>query len=100
MLAVSLVVLATTVNAASHRECQNKAIFSKEIVEAKYAGATWKDVQESIRYVMSRPEYAHLHPNEKAEVEVQAVVSFHSKLSPEDLFDDVMYNCLKGSDGV
>jgi hypothetical protein len=74
-------------------------MFSKEIIEAKYAGATWRDVQESVRYVMARPEYSHLHPNEKAEIEVQAVVSFHSKLSPEDLFEDVMYKCLK-NDGT
>ncbi len=82
------------------RECQNKALFSKDIVTAKYAGVTWLEVQDAVKYVLNRPEYAYMAKNEKAEVEVQAIISYHSKLSSEDLFDDVMYKCLKGNNGT
>lgn len=101
LLVVLSLVLVTSVNANDRtRECQNKALFSKDIVSAKYAGVTWQEVQDAVKYILNRPEYAHMAKNEKAEVEVQAVVSFHSKLSPEDLFDDVMHKCLKGNTGV
>lgn len=82
------------------RECQNKAIFSKDIVTAKYAGATWQEVQYAVQYVMNRPEYVHLTKQDKAEVEVQAIISYHSNLSPNELFEDVMYKCLKGTNGT
>lgn len=101
LLVVLSLVLVTSVNANDRtRECQNKALFSKDIVSAKYAGVTWQEVQDTVKYILNRPEYAHMAKNEKAAVEVQAVVSFHSKLSPEDLFDDVMHKCLKGNTGV
>lgn len=101
LLVVLSLVLVTGVNANDHtRECQNKALFSKDIVTAKYAGVTWLEVQDAVKYVLNRPEYAYMAKNEKAEVEVQAIISYHSKLSSEDLFDDVMYKCLKGNNGV
>lgn len=101
LLVVLSLVLVTGVNANDRiRECQNKALFSKDIVTAKYAGVTWPEVQDAVKYVLNRPEYAYMAKNEKAEVEVQAVISYHSNLSPEDLFDDVMHKCLKGNNGV
>ena len=101
LLVVLSLVLVTGVNANDRiRECQNKALFSKDIVTAKYAGVTWPEVQDAVNYVLNRPEYAYMAKNEKAEVEVQAVISYHFKLSPEDLFDDVMHKCLKGNNGV
>ena len=101
LLVVLSLVLVTGVNANDHtRECQNKALFSKDIVTAKYAGVTWLEVQDAVKYVLNRPEYAYMAKNEKAEVEVQAVISYHSNLSPEDLFDDVMHKCLKGNNGT
>lgn len=90
--------LLSSVNANDRiRECQNKALFSKDIVTAKYAGVAWPEVQDAVKYVLNRPEYAYMAKNEKAEMEVQAIISYHSKLSPEDLFDDVMHKCLKGN---
>jgi hypothetical protein len=98
LLAVFFLALATSASANDRtRECQSKALFSKDIVTAKYAGATWQEVQTAVQYGMNRPEYAHLTKQDKAEVEVQAIISYHSKLSPEELFDDVMYKCLKGN---
>lgn len=101
LFAAFLLVLATTANANDRvRQCQDKALFSKDIVTAKYAGVAWQDVQNAVQYILNRPEYANMPKNEKAELEVQAIISYHSKLSPEDLFDDVMYKCLKGNNGT
>ena len=72
LLVVLSLVLVTNVNANDRtRECQNKALFSKDIVTAKYAGVAWQDVQNAVQYILDRPEYANMPKNEKAELEVQ-----------------------------
>ena len=71
-------------------------MFSKQVSNAKYSGMTLQEVQEAIKTVLKRPEYAHMSAKEKAELEVQAVIAYHNKKAPDDVFNEVLHKCMKG----
>lgn len=95
-LAVLFLATATTVNANPElKDCSSKAMFSKQVSNAKYSGMTLQEVQEDIKAVLKRPEYAHMSAKEKAELEVQAVIAYHNRKAPDQVFDEVLNNCMK-----
>lgn len=97
LLATVFLGLATTVNANPElKDCSSKAMFSKQVSNAKYSGMSLQEVQEAIKTVLKRPEYAHMSAKEKAELEVQAVIAYHNRKAPDQIFDEVLNNCMKG----
>ena len=96
-LAVLFLAMATTANANPElKDCSSKAMFSKQVSNAKYSGMTLQEVQEAIKKVLQRPEYLSLSPSEKAQLEVQAVIAYHNKKAPDDVFNEVLHKCMKG----
>ena len=96
-LAVLCLGLGTFANANPElKDCSSKAMFSKQVSNAKYSGMTLQEVQEAIKAVLKRPEYAHMSAKEKAELEVQAVIAYHNKKAPDDVFNEVLHKCMKG----
>ena len=58
-LAVLYLAMVTTANANPElKDCSSKAMFSKQVANAKYSGMTLQEVQEAIKAVLKRPEYA------------------------------------------
>lgn len=97
LLVVSSLVMVTTANANPElKDCSNKAMFSKQVSNAKYTGWTLQEVQEAVKKVLQRPEYINLSPSEKAQLEVQAVIAYHNKKAPDDVFNEVLHKCMKG----
>lgn len=87
----------TTVNANPElKDCSSKAMFSKQVSNAKYSGMSLQEVQEAIKNVLTRPEYSKMSPQEKAQLEVQAVIAYHNKKAPDDVFNEVLHKCMKG----
>lgn len=96
-LAVLFLATATTANANPElKDCSSKAMFSKQVANAKYMGWTLQEVQEAVKKVLQRPEYINLSPSEKAQLEVQAVIAYHNKKAPDDVFNEVLHKCMKG----
>lgn len=97
LLATVFLGLATTVNADPElKDCSSKAMFSKQVSNAKYSGMSLQEVQEAIKNVLTRPEYSKMSPQEKAQLEVQAVIAYHNKKAPDDVFNEVLHKCMKG----
>ena len=97
LLAVSSLVLGTNANANPElKDCSSKAMFSKQVSNAKYSGLSLQEVQEAIKNVLTRPEYSKMSPQEKAQLEVQAVIAYHNKKAPDDVFNEVLHKCMKG----
>lgn len=71
-------------------------MFSKQVSNAKYSGMSLQEVQEAIKNVLTRPEYSKMSPQEKAQLEVQAVIAYHNKKAPDDVFNEVLHKCMKG----
>jgi len=96
-LAVLCLAMGTFANANPElKDCSSKAMFSKQVSNAKYSGMTLQEVQEAIKKVLQRPEYINLSPSEKAQLEVQAVIAYHNKKAPDDVFNEVLHKCMKG----
>lgn len=97
LLAVLFLAMVTTANANPElKDCSNKAMFSKQVATAKYMGWTLQEVQEAIKKALQRPEYFKMSPQEKAQLEVQAVIVYHNKKAPDDVFNEVLHKCMKG----
>lgn len=96
-LAVLFLATVTTANANPElKDCSSKAMFSKQVSNAKYTGMSLQEVQDAIKTVLKRPEYASLSAKEKAELEVQAVIAYHNRKAPDDVFNEVLHKCMKG----
>lgn len=94
-LAVLCLGLGTLANADPElKDCSSKAMFSKQVSNAKYSGMSLQEVQEAIKNVLTRPEYSKMSPQEKAQLEVQAVIAYHNKKAPDDVFNEVLHKCM------
>lgn len=97
LLVVLFLATATTANANPElKDCSSKAMFSKQVSNAKYSGMSLQEVQEAIKTVLKRPEYSKMSPQEKAQLEVQAVIAYHNRKAPDDVFNEVLHKCMKG----